>query len=95
MRSRRRATGGSIPAIAARSFLGVCRGAVHQDVDVPLHQTDGRERDEDGNEESSCGVRARVACANENEADQHRDRPGQVAGEVERIRGQRRAVVAA
>ena len=38
----------------ARSFLGVCRGAVHQDVDVPLHQPDGRERDEDGDEERRC-----------------------------------------
>ena len=36
-----------------------------------------------------------MAFVHEDEADQHRDRTREVAGEVERIRGQRRAVVAA
>ena len=76
------------PAIAARRrLLGVRRGAVHQHVDVRAHQPRGRDEHEHRDEERGDGVGAVVAGPrDEHEPDQHRDRAGEVAGEVERVR---------
>ena len=67
--------------------------AVHQDVDVATHQPDGREEHEQRDEERRDRVGLHLARANEEKADEHRDRAGEVAREVKRVRRQRRASV--
>ena len=79
----------------ARRLLCVCRCSIHQDVHIALHQPGGGEQDENRHEEGGDGVRARVALVHEHEPDQHCDGSREIAGEVERIRRQGSASVAA
>ncbi len=72
-----------------------CGGAVHEHVDVALHQPAGRDQDEGGHEERCNRVAAGVAGARREQAEQDGDGAGQVGGEVERVGLQRSAVVPA
>ena len=80
---------------APRRRLLVGRNAVHQHVDVPAHQPHGGDEDERGDEQRRDRVRVVVAGAHEQQPDQHRDRAGEVAAEVERVRRERGAAVPA
>ena len=93
MRSRRRATGGSIPRDRRAGSFPASAGARSISVDVPLHQADGREQTRTATK-SAAAESARGWPGEREQADQPRPSP-RVAGEVECIRGQRRAVVAA
>ena len=75
----------------AGGLLGIGGSAVHQDVDVPAHQPCRRDQDEHGDEERGERVAVRMTCPHEQQPDEDRDRPGQVAREVERVRGERGA----
>ena len=75
----------------AGGLLGVGGSAVHQHVDVPAHQPCRRDQHEHGDEERGERVAVRMTCPHDEQPDEDRDRPGQVAREVERVRGQRGA----
>ena len=96
IRSRFSWIGGSIAAIAcARRLLGVRRCAVHQHVDVAPHQPDGRAQHQRGDEQRRHRVARRPARrAAITRPDEHGERAGEVAAEVERVREERRAVEA-
>ena len=79
----------------ARSLLGVGRHAIHEHVDVAAHEPVGRGQDERRDEERRDRVSLQPAGAGEQEPDQNGSRPDEVAGEVERVRGERGAAVAA
>ena len=95
-RSRRRSTGGSTAAIAARAALLGGRGRpVHQHVDVRPHQPRRGDQHEHGDEER--GERVALLPARGSPRPGRASTasvPGQVAAEVERVRAQRRALVA-
>ena len=78
-----------------RSPLGVDRHAIHEDVDVAAHEPVGRDQDQRRDEERRDRVSLQPAGAGEQEPDQNGSRSDQVAGEVERVRGERGAAVAA
>ena len=78
-----------------RGLLRVGRHAVHQHVDVDAHQPPGREEHEPGHEQRGHRVGPVVARPRGDEAEQHGRRAGEVAREVECVRLQRRAPVAA
>ncbi len=78
----------------ARRLFGAGRNAVHQHVDVALHQPRRCEQDERGDEERRGRVRARIAGAHEQQPKQHGPGAGEIAGEVQRVRGQGGAAIA-
>ena len=86
---------GQRPDRGQRRLLRVGRDPVHQDVDVDAHQPSRGEQHEPGHEQRRRRVGPVVALARGDEAEQHGRRAGEVAREVERVRLQRRAPVAA
>ena len=78
-----------------RRRLGLRRRAIHQHVDVPPDQPAGGEEHERGDEERCDRVALRIAGRRGDETAEHRERPGEVAAEVDRVRAQRLAAVAA
>ena len=86
---------GQRPDRGQRRLLRVGRDPVHQDVDVDAHQPSRGEQHEPGHEQRRRRVGPVVALARGDEAEQHGRRAGEVAREVERVRLQRRALVAA
>ena len=92
IRSRRSSTRGAERSDRrARRLLGIGRSAIHQDVDVPAHQPRRSDQHEHGDEERRERVAVRMACPHEQQPEEDRHRSGQVAREVERVRGERRA----
>ncbi len=77
----------------SRDASGILGRAVHEHVDVPPTEPDGCQNDERGDEERGERVPRGEAERSGNEAGEHRERPGEVAPEVERVRAQRLAVV--
>ena len=78
-----------------RRRLGIGRGAVHEHVDVHLHQTRGGDEHEHRDEQRRGRVGTCVTGPHEQQPEQHSPRPDQVAAEVERVGRERRARVAA
>ena len=76
-----------------RGLLCVRRSTVHEDIRVAAHQAAGRDEDEGGDEERGHGISLRVAVPREQEPDEDGARAGEIAAEVERVRGESRAVV--
>ena len=77
-----------------RGRLGLRGRAIHQHVDVRLDQPRGGEQHEHADEERGDRVAVLVAVVREDEPDEHRERAEQVAAEVQRVRRERRALVA-
>ena len=71
------------------------RRAIHEHVDVELHEPGSGEDHEEGHEERGDTVRPWIARAGRDQAARDRDRAREVAAEMEGVRHQRRAVVAA
>ena len=85
--------GGDLHDRRERRGLGGVRGAVHEHVDVVLDQAPRCGEHHRGDEERSDRVAVRIPGACEEQADEHGERPGQVAAEVKRVRGERGTVV--
>jgi hypothetical protein len=77
----------------ARSLLGIRRRPIHQDVHVAVHQARRRDQDEHRDEQSRGGVGARVPRMHEDKTDEHCERAGEIAGEVERVGRERRTPI--
>ncbi len=73
----------------------VRRSAVHEHVGVTTDEPAGRDHDEDGDEQRCDRVTLRPAERGSRQPSEDGERPGEVAAEVERVREQRRARVAA
>ncbi len=94
MRSRRSSTAGRSPRSHRARPPRLRRRAIHQHVDVHLDQPRGREQHEHADEERRDRVAVRVPAAREEQPDEHGERAGEVAREVERVRRERGAAVA-
>ena len=75
--------------------MRLCRRAVHEHVDVAAHQPSRRDEDEYRDEEGRNRVGSVEADCDQDQACDQSERTGQVAREVERVRFERRAPVAA
>ena len=94
-RSRLSSTGGSSASIAASGrVLRVDRRLIHEHVHVPTEQAHGSRDDESRDEERSKRVALVKAERRRREAGEHRERPGEIAPEVQRVREQRVTAVA-
>ena len=78
----------------ADALVGLGDGAVHEHVDRLLGEPQRRDDHERGDEQRRAASAPCVAGPHEERARQHRQRAGQVGGEVERVRGERRRAVA-
>ena len=96
IRSRRSSTGGSIAAIARRAVASSLAGTRSISTStlrrISLTAADEHERRD---EQRRDRVGVRVPGADEQQADEHRDRAGEIAREVERVRRERDAAVPA
>jgi hypothetical protein len=83
------------PDCLIRRRDGVRWSAVHQHVDVALHQSGRRQQDQHCDEECGGRVGTGIPGAHEQQPEQHGQRAEEVAPEVQGARPERRAVVLA